>query len=133
MGFSSFLTSDKKQSIPAYPYAEKPASLSHIVVILPDDSTHTGFYTGYGAIQPSKDYVAYSDSKNPSRTPTAYALSQETAISLWDLVKPFLKEGESEFVQYINILKVVRFEDYHGQLWSELAPIEDCPDQGFFY
>jgi hypothetical protein len=50
MGFFSFKCAKTNKSIPAYPYARLPKHLSNVVMVLPDDTTFSGVYDGYGNI-----------------------------------------------------------------------------------
>ena len=50
MGFSSWMCSKSKLSIPAFPWADLPGECSKVVVVLPDDTVIRGHYDGYGKV-----------------------------------------------------------------------------------
>lgn len=113
MGFSSFLCSKSSHSIPAYPYAELPVELSHIVAIFPDNSIKEGYYNGYYAIHDKPDFEAYCNAVTSKR----YHADNEKSFKL----------------HYKEAFKVVLKSKYNGEKYDELSPLIECPEQGYFY
>lgn len=107
MGFSSFMCSKTKQSIPAYPWAELPKAASHIVAVLPDDTTIEGIYDGYGRTAPEGVDPASHGDEGKDNIYERYD---------WDF----------------NAIKVVRFDAYNGEKYDDLEPSDSCPEQGYF-
>jgi hypothetical protein len=105
MGFSSFKCSVSRNSIPAYPHADMPAVLSHVVLVLPCNRTIKGHYDGYGRVD---------------------------GISILQLVEPYLPPMPT-FGDYHRVIKLVRVDHYTGQTYEQLPLSLRCEHQGFFY
>lgn len=130
MGFSSFLCCKSKQSIPAYPYADLPAVLSHVRIIFPDESFIEGTYDGYGRIHARDDFQAYCNKE----TSKEYHEDQENAYFYWDeLEKRGFLTSESSWDDLYTKMKIVRMLDYNGEKFADLAKLESCEEQGYFY
>lgn len=121
MGFFSWKCAVCDESIPAYPYAGRDVELSHVVMVLPDNTTKAGIYDGYGNIELD---------------------NEEGEIDVYETIAPFYFKKPSVRDDVFNIsdfyliqpmIKIVRFDQYHGQPYEELKSSESCPDQGFFY
>ena len=112
MGFFSSLCSKSKISIPALPHAELPPEASHVVVVLPDSSTFTGHYDGYGRVIDEN----------------------EATLDLNALAEKFSKEHNLDYFDaFYACHRMVRADHYDNDRFEDLAPNEDCPDQGYFY
>jgi hypothetical protein len=130
MGFSSFLCSKTSKSIPAYPYAEKDAELSHIVVIFPDNSKIEGFYDGYMKVHDKPDFQAYC----LKGTSSDYHEDQAKAIDLWGILKDKgLLTSKDSFKDLFTKMRIVVKKDYKGESFEDLLTLKDCPAQGYFY
>lgn len=131
MGFSSFLCCKSSQSIPAYPYSELPAVLSHVRVIFPDDSFIEGFYDGYNKVHSNPDFQAYCTSEEVS---DEYHQDQRKAVNLWDeLESRGLLTDSDSFKDYYSKMKIVRVINYENESFNDLPRLANCPDQGYFY
>lgn len=128
MGFSSWLSAKSGVSIPAYPYSKRHKILSHVVLILPDDSTVTGYYDGYGMIHPEENFTAYVDEENRDK----FYEDQDKAVDIWEVVKPFMRNPE-DWKEYQKLIKLVRVSEYKGEKFNDLPPSKMCPWQGYFY
>jgi len=129
MGFFSWKCAVCDESIPAYPWAGKDIEMSHVVMVLPDNTTKVGIYDGYGNIELDNEEgeidvyetIAPFYFKKPSDGMSMNDLQQ----SGWDIT--------SDFYLINPMIKIVRFDQYNGQSYEELKSSESCPNQGFFY
>ena len=87
MGFSSWLCSKTQKSIPAFPYAGRLQRESEVVLVLPDDSTVTGVYDGYGHIDATDVYTAVGK----------HVLGTEDREEVFNSIKNFYKDSEAGF------------------------------------
>ncbi len=163
MGFFSWKCAVCDESIPAYPYAGRDMELSHIVMVLPDNTTKSGIYGGYGDITLDNDegeidvyetiapfyfkkkckrdavfnikkYLTSPEGKKYTINQFMYdePLKKFSGMSLnqlresgWDIT--------SDFYLIQPMIKIVRFDQYHGQAYEDLKPSESCENQGYFY
>jgi len=114
MGFSSYLCSVDKSSIPAWPYAGRDIEESEVVLVLPDDTTINGIYDGYQRINNDGDMEELSNV-----IPAAMIKRMR-----------YTKEQADD---YYNFCKIVKKRNYTGQKYADLEYAKNCPMQGYFY
>jgi hypothetical protein len=130
MGFSSFLCSKTGNSIPAYPYADLPAVLSHVRILFSDGSHIEGYYDGYGSVHARADFQAYCTRETQEK----YHEDQKNALFYWDeLEKRGLLTSDDSFEDLYAHMRIIRVIDYNSETFSELAKLEACKNQGYFY
>lgn len=122
MGFFSWLSAKSGESIPAYPYAERPKYMSEVVLVLPDDSLIEGIYGGYG------DITADDGHKYDIYTVIAEYLDGYDGTG-----REYIFKAEGAFDKAHDLIKIVRKKEYNGERWDQLKPSQNCPDQGYFY
>lgn len=130
MGFSSFLDSKTKQSIPAYPYTNLPKELSYVRVIFSDNSFIEGYYDGYGSLHENPYYQAYCSKDTADK----YHEDQAKRLHLWDVLesKGMLK-SEDCFKDQKEHMRIVVKMNYNGEKFEDLKTLSFCKDQGYFY
>lgn len=163
MGFFSWKCAVCDESIPAHPWAGKDIEMSHVVMVLPDNTTKAGIYDGYGNIELDNEegeidiyetiapfyfkkpcvrrdvfnntkYLISPDGEKHTIDQFRYdePLSKFNGMSMNDLQQSGW-DITSDFYLIQPMIKIVRFDQYHGQSYEELKSSESCPDQGFFY
>lgn len=162
MGFFSWKCSKSKRSIAAYPYAGRPVEDSMIVLVLPDDTTITGVYDGYGHIRTDEgwtygiyDLVAqhyynnkaatkdrlfnskkYLTSPDGRQFTTEQLMYNEPIKEFGKSLNELVAEGykiETDFTRSEHLVRLVRKDQYNGERFCDLQASESCEHQGFFY
>lgn len=162
MGFSSWLCSKTKTSIPAYPAAEYPIEESDVILVLPDNSTVQGIYDGYGCIDGQRVledllqpfYADIVGHEYDSSLKYIYFTGADTIRGeplfvvrqfFWDqpvkalggkTLNQMVAAGHSvvsDFDRINGLVKLVKAYAYSGEKFEELPVAEFCPDQGYFY
>jgi len=117
MGFFSYKCAKSKVSIPAYPWAGFPKEFSEVVQVLPDDTTISGAYNGYGRIgkrDTGKALAPFVTGKPKAR--------REEIFSTPD-----------GFNKMESMTKIVLKSEYKGEMYKDLEVSEHDQTQGYFY